>query len=190
MRLAGTLDAVVVVVDFEPADGRVVLLVVAHADGPALFLGGTIARWADAGWKVIVVRVTDDRWDSVDLSVAETIAANAAALHHSAALLGIEGVVEFGMATDVLGDASEVTLRGRIVREVRRWKPYALVSFDPHAMFGEDNHDHVKVAAASDEAFWTSQFDKHHPEHLHDGSNRTAVSSGGTSGAALRRSLT
>jgi hypothetical protein len=36
-------------------------------------------------------------------------------------------------------------------------------------MYGEDNQDHVKVATASDEAFWTSQFDLHHPEHFAEG---------------------
>ena len=33
----------------------------------------------------------------------------------------------------------------------------------------EDNQDHVKVAAAVDESFWTAQFDKHDPEHLATG---------------------
>jgi LmbE family N-acetylglucosaminyl deacetylase len=50
-----------------PGGGRALLLVVAHADDPALFLGGTLALWSRAGWRVIVVRVTDDRRDSVGL---------------------------------------------------------------------------------------------------------------------------
>jgi LmbE family N-acetylglucosaminyl deacetylase len=45
----------------------------------------------------------------------------------------------------------------------------ALVSFDPYAQWGEDNQDHIKLAAAVDEAFWTSQFPLHHPEHLAEG---------------------
>jgi LmbE family N-acetylglucosaminyl deacetylase len=150
-------------------DGRVILLVVAHADDPALFLGGTILRWADAGWRVVCVRVTDDRWDSVGLSEAETIEANAAEFRAAAKALGIAEIVEFGLPTDTLGDASEVALRERVIRQVRTWKPYALVSFDPYARPGEDNQDHVKVAQAVDEAFWTSQFPLHHPEHLAEG---------------------
>jgi LmbE family N-acetylglucosaminyl deacetylase len=63
--------------EITPGAGRVVLVVVAHADDMALFLGGTVARWCDAGWRVVLVRVTDDRWDSVALSEADTIAANA-----------------------------------------------------------------------------------------------------------------
>jgi LmbE family N-acetylglucosaminyl deacetylase len=60
----------------EAGSGRILLVVVAHADDLVLFLGGTIARWADAGWQVVGVRVTDDRWDSVGLTEAETIEVN------------------------------------------------------------------------------------------------------------------
>ena len=152
--------------DIEPGQGRTILLVVAHADDPALFLGGTVLRWADAGWRVVCVRVTDDRWDSVGLSVDETIARNAEQFRKAAAILGIAEIVELDYPTDVLGDASEVALRERIIRLVRTHRPYALVSFDPYARPGEDNQDHVRVAQAVDEAFWTSQFPLHHPEHL------------------------
>jgi LmbE family N-acetylglucosaminyl deacetylase len=152
-----------------PGRGRAILLVVAHADDVALFLGGTVAAWADAGWRVVVVRVTDDRWDSVGSTPEATIAANTAELHEAARILGVGEIVELGHPTDVLGDMSEVALRAEIIREVRRVRPYALVTFDPFSRFGEDNQDHLKVAAAADEAFWTSQFDLHHPEHLAEG---------------------
>jgi LmbE family N-acetylglucosaminyl deacetylase len=153
----------------DAGNGRVVLVIIAHADDVALFLGGTVAAWADAGWRVVVVRVTDDRWDSVGLSEADTIAANTTEFQRSCAVLGVSEIVELGYCTDTLGDASEVALREHFIRQVRTHRPYALVTFDPYAMYGEDNQDHVKVAAAADEAFWTSQFDKHHPEHLAEG---------------------
>ncbi len=153
----------------EPGNARVVLLVVAHADDASLFLGGTIARWADAGWRVVCVRVTDDRWDSVGLTPTHTIERNTAEFRASAAVLGIDEVVELGYPTDTLGDISEVALREKLIRQVRTYRPYALVTFDPYAVYGEDNQDHLVVAAAVDEAFWTSQFDLHHPEHLAEG---------------------
>ncbi len=154
------------IVEIEAGHGRVVLLVVAHADDPTLFLGGTVARWADAGWRVVVVRVTDDRWDSVGSDDASTIAANREGFDRAMAMLGVADVVELGYPTDVLADVSEVALREHIIRAVRAYQPYALVTFDQSAMYGEDNQDHVRVAAATDEAFWTAQFDLHHPEHL------------------------
>ena len=153
----------------EPGRGRCVLVVTAHADDAVLFLGGTIARWCETGWRVVVARVTDDRWDSVGLEESETVAANEREFRLAAAVLGVQEVVDLGYPTDVLGDVSEVGLRAHMVRLVRTHRPYALVTFDPFAMYGEDNQDHVKVAAAVDESFWTAQFDKHHPEHLAEG---------------------
>ena len=156
-------------VELESGAGRTVLVVVAHADDVALFIGGTVAAWADAGYRIVVVRVTDDRWDSVGLSENETITANVSEFREACDILGVAEVVELGEPTDVLADVSEVRLREMIIRQIRVHRPYALVTFDPYAMFGEDNQDHLKVAAATDEAFWTAQFDKHHPEHLAEG---------------------
>ncbi len=157
----------------EPGDGRVVLLVVAHADDVALFLGGTVAAWVDAGWRVVVVRATDDRWDSVDSDEASTATANGSEFEQAATVLGIHHIVELGYPTDTLGDVSTVALRERIIHAVRTFRPYALVSFDPYAMYGEDNLDHITVARAVDESFWTSQFDLHHPEHFDEVSAHT-----------------
>jgi LmbE family N-acetylglucosaminyl deacetylase len=153
----------------DPGLERVVLVVVAHADDVALFVGGTVAALADAGWRVVCVRVTDDRWDSVGLSEQDTIDANAEQFRRAAAVLGVAEVVDLGYPTDVLADVSEVDLRERIIRLVRTYRPHTLATFDRHARYGEDNQDHLVVAAAVDEAFWTSQFDKHHPEHLAEG---------------------
>jgi LmbE family N-acetylglucosaminyl deacetylase len=157
----------------EPGEERVVLVVVAHADDVALFVGGTVAAWADAGWRVVVVRATDDRWDSVGSDEATTVAANRDEFAHAAAILGVHHIVELGYPTDTLGDVSTVDLRERIIHAVRTYRPYALVSFDPYAMYGEDNLDHVTVARAVDESFWTSQFDLHHPEHFDEISTHT-----------------
>ncbi len=156
-------------VDIGPGKGRTVLIVVAHADDAALFVGGTVALWDEAGWRIVVVRATDDRWDSVDLDELETAEAASRELDAAGAVLGVDEVVDLGYHTDTMGDASEVLLREQIIRLIRLHRPHTLVTFDPYGMFGEDNQDHLKVAAATDEAFWTAQFDKHHPEHLEAG---------------------
>jgi LmbE family N-acetylglucosaminyl deacetylase len=150
----------------EPGRGRTVLVVTAHADDAALFLGGTIAVWSRQGWRVVLVRVTDDRWDSVGLDEATTIARNQEEFETAARLLGVAETVDLHEPTDVLGDASVVALRERVIRLVRNHRPHTLVSFDPYSVFGEDNLDHIVVARAVDEAAWTAQFDLHHPEHL------------------------
>lgn len=153
-------------VQFEAGGGRAVLVVIAHADDLTLFIGGTVARWAEAGWRVLVVRVTDDRWDSVGLDEDATVLANRLEFETAAGILGVAGIVELGYPTDVLADQRETEMREHVIRLIRTYKPYALVTFDPHGGAPEDNQDHLKIAAAVDEAFWTAQFDKHHPEHL------------------------
>jgi len=139
-----------------------------HADDAAAFCGATIAKLADQGWKIILVRVTDDRTDSVGLSIEETIQKNAAELRESARLLGIQEVVELGFETDRLADVPLGKLRERIVYLFRKYRPYAVFSFDPDGLY-ENNQDHVRVAQAVDEAFWVSCFDKHYPEHFAEG---------------------
>ncbi|MFM8846957.1 MAG: PIG-L family deacetylase, partial [Actinomycetota bacterium] len=76
------------IVDLSGGRGRTVLLVVAHADDPTLFLGGTVARWAADGWRVVVVRATDDRWDSWNTDEATTIAQNKQQFDEAMAILG------------------------------------------------------------------------------------------------------
>jgi LmbE family N-acetylglucosaminyl deacetylase len=163
-------DPVIVRPDDVPnGNGRTILMVVAHADDPAFFVGGTTILWAKAGWRIVCLRVTDDRLDSVGLDETETIRRNASEFRDAAAVLGIAEVHDLGWQTDMLGDASRVNLRERIIHAIRLHKPFGLASFDPYAMFFEDNLDHKVLAEAVDEAFWTAKFDKHHPEHFAEG---------------------
>jgi LmbE family N-acetylglucosaminyl deacetylase len=144
-------------------------VVVAHADDLAFFCAGRVASWADEGWRVVVCRVTNDDKDSVGLDKAETERRNSSELRAAASILGVSQIEELGFETDTLGDVSEVALRERLIRLYRRHKPYATLTFDPYGAFHEDNQDHIRVAQASDEAYWTAKFDKHHPEHFAEG---------------------
>jgi LmbE family N-acetylglucosaminyl deacetylase len=139
-----------------------------HADDAAAFCGGTLVKLADQGWKVILVRVTDDRKDSILLSIKETIQKNAEELRAAAHILGVREVVELGFETDILADVPLGKLRERIVYLFRKYRPYTVFSFDPDGLY-ENNQDHVRVAQAVDEAFWVSCFDKHYPEHFKEG---------------------
>jgi LmbE family N-acetylglucosaminyl deacetylase len=149
--------------------GRTLLLVVAHADDPAFFAGGVLPLWAKAGWRIVCLRVTDDRWDSVGLDEAETIRRNRAEFETAAGILRIAEIHDLLWQTDVLGDVSRVKLRERIIHAIRRFRPYGVVTFDPDSLFFEDNLDHRVLGQAVDEACWCAQFDKHHPEHFEEG---------------------
>lgn len=155
--------------DVPDGAGRTLLLIVAHADDPAFFIGGVLPIWAKRGWRIACLRVTDDSKDSVGLSVAETIRRNTAEFQAAAARLGIAQIDELGWETDCLGDVSRVALRECMVHAIRRHRPYGVLTFDPDSILHEDNLDHRVLAQAVDEAFWCAQFDKHHPEHLESG---------------------
>jgi LmbE family N-acetylglucosaminyl deacetylase len=144
------------------------MIISPHADDAAIFCGGTLARFVCDGWRVVLVRVTDDRYDSVGASIDETIARNAEELAQAAAILGVDEVVNLGFETDRLADTPETEIRERIVYMFRKFRPHTVFSFDPTDL-GEDNQDHVRVAQATAEAFWVSCFDKHYPEHFNEG---------------------
>jgi len=147
---------------------RTALAICPHADDAAAFFGGTLTKFADEGWKTIIVRVTDDAKDSVGSSLEATVARNTAELAAAARIMGVSEIVELGYSTDSLGDASEVSLRERMVYLFRKYRPYAVFTFDPFGLY-EGNMDHVVTAQAVEEAFWVSCFDLHHPEHLAEG---------------------
>lgn len=150
------------------------MIISPHADDAAAFCGGTLAKFAAEGWRLILVRVTDDAKDSVGLTVEETKQRNTTELHAAAEILGVSEIVELGYETDCLGDVSEVALRERIVYLFRKYRPYAVFTFDPFGLY-ENNQDHIRVAQAVDEAFWISKFDLHHPEHFDEGLEPFAV---------------
>jgi LmbE family N-acetylglucosaminyl deacetylase len=144
------------------------MMISPHADDAAAFCGATLAKLADRGWRVTLVRVTDDCKDSIGLTLEETRRRNTAELQRAAEILGISEIVELGYETDCLADVSEVELRERIVYLFRKYRPYSVFTFDPFGQY-EDNMDHIRVAQAVTEAFWVSRFDLHHPEHFKEG---------------------
>jgi len=153
---------------------RTAMVISPHADDAAAFCGATLAKFANQGWRVVLVRVTDDAKDSVGLTLEETKRRNTAELHGAAEILGISEIVELGFETDCLADVSEVALRERIVYLFRKYRPYAVFTFDPFGLY-EDNMDHIRVAQAVEEAFWVSRFHLHHPEHFEEGLEPFAV---------------
>lgn len=147
---------------------RTVLVISPHADDITSFCGGQSIKFVDEGWRVVLVRVTNDETDSIGLSREETIRVNTEQMHAAARIMGIRDIVELGYVTDCLGDVSRVQLREKFIRLFRQYRPYAVLSFDPYAQY-EPNLDHVVTAQAVEEAYWTAAFDKHHPEHFAEG---------------------
>lgn len=134
------------------------LVIVAHPDDVEFSCAGTIARWVQAGCRVGYVLCTSGE---VGISQAGMTRERAAEIREAeqrqaAARLGVTDVV-FLRQPDGLLQAT-LDLRKSLVREIRRFRPEAVVTGDPTIVWaGEDyiNHpDHRAAAtAALDAAF-------------------------------------
>jgi len=150
---------------------RLILAIIPHADDAAAMCGGTLPKFADQGWKVVIARVTD----TMRLATREeTESVNTQQFKQAARILGASETEDLGFVTDVLADTPLTQIRERIIYLLRKYRPFAVMSFDPYAPF-EPNQDHVRVAQAVEEAYWVSNFHLHHPEHLKEGLTPHAV---------------
>lgn len=153
--------------DIPAGADRSVMIVVSQGDDAATHLGGTIRLWSEAGWRVLCVRVTDDASDAHGLSADAAGSANLKEFRQAAAILGITETINLNYPAGTLGDLPETELRGALVGEIRRNRPYALATYDPAGAQAGGDMDRYSVARAADQAFGASQSDLMHPEHLH-----------------------
>jgi LmbE family N-acetylglucosaminyl deacetylase len=130
----------------------------AHPDDEAIFTGGTIARLAATGWRVILVVATQGELGigSTSLGTAVSLATQRAAESRRAAeILGVArlaflGFHDSGMLGDPANDApgafwssdTEEVATG-LARLLEEEQADALVVYDEHGVYGHP--DHVKV---------------------------------------------
>ena len=132
------------------------MVIVAHPDDIEFACAGTIARWTAAGCVVSYVLCTsgDVGIDRPGMSRAEATAIREAEQRAAADLLGVSEVVFLREPDGML--ESTMALRKRLVREIRRFRPEVVMTFDPSALIVSDeyiNHpDHRAAATAAVEA--------------------------------------
>lgn len=148
---------------------RRVLVFEAHGDDMEFFAGGTVARFADAGYEVTLVVATDNDKGSFELSADELRAVRDRELEGAAAVLGIRRVIALGYSDgDLAYDAPPRELRGRFMRIIREVRPDIVMTWDPFAPY-EGHPDHRAVATAANEAAHFAHFPNFYPEQLADG---------------------
>lgn len=133
------------------------LVVAAHPDDPDIGCGGAMARLAAAGYRVIVVVVTDGSEGGEDPTVPDEELRDTREREQRAALqeLGVTDV-EFLRYPDGRLEPS-LALRRTLTRLIRRYKPATVFAHDPtaHLFEGYINHpDHrASGLAALDAVF-------------------------------------
>ncbi|MBI5575481.1 MAG: PIG-L family deacetylase [Deltaproteobacteria bacterium] len=128
----------------------------AHPDDAEFMVAGTIARWARAGCEVTLVLLTSGNAGTHDAvftpgTLARLREKEARA---SARILGVRNVVF--LRQDDCGLIPTLDLRKELVRQIRKFRPEAVICGDPQAWFFDDryiNHpDHRAAGVAALEA--------------------------------------
>jgi LmbE family N-acetylglucosaminyl deacetylase len=109
-----------------------VLVVVAHPDDAEFWLGGTIARWTDAGVDVALCVLTDGGAGGFDPAVPRSAVPGIrrAEQERAAGLLGIGAVCFVGLGEGEVR-AGNLDLHRRLVRLIRRVRPDRVVTWSP-----------------------------------------------------------
>lgn len=103
----------------------------AHPDDAEFGIGGTLARWAAAGCRILMLVVTDGSkgtWD-YDLDPVQLIRIRRAEQERAAKILGAEEIAMLGHPDGEL--EYTMGLREEICGWIRRWKPSLVAGHDP-----------------------------------------------------------
>ena len=145
------------------------LVIIAHPDDAEFLCAGTVARWASEGWEVTYVLATSgDKGSHEEGMTTEKLAALREKEQRAAArVLGVSECVFLGYPDGFVEDTPE--FRGRLVREIRRFKPDVIVTWDPYRL-GHNHRDHrVTGQVALDAAYPLSRSHLYFPEQLEEG---------------------
>jgi LmbE family N-acetylglucosaminyl deacetylase len=132
------------------------MIIAAHPDDAEFGPAGTAARWIDAGSVGWLVCCTsgDQGGEDADADPLDLAALREAEQRAAAAVIGYEGVTFLHQPDGAL--ANDLALREQLVREIRTFRPDAVLATDPEAVFhsgGGVNHtDHRAAGLAAVDA--------------------------------------
>ena len=124
--------------------GRTILVVLAHPDDESLACGGTLARLADAGARIVLLCASRGEKGSVS---DRTLVANAdlgsvrsRELHEAAKILGIAEVLIFAHPDGDLRWADVPQFHVEIVLAIQRYKPDGVITFAEDGLYWHLDH--------------------------------------------------
>ncbi len=131
-----------------------VLVVVAHPDDETLMMGGTLARLAAGGWRVVVLSTTrgEAGWiaDRALATSATLGAVREQELRRACALLGLACPIVWDYPDRGLSALDPDTFTQALVRAMREIRPQIVVTWGPDGGYGHPDHlaVHHAVTAA------------------------------------------
>lgn len=146
-----------------------VLVVTPHPDDAEGGAGGTIARWAQQGRKVVLVVCTNGDKGTSDRNVKpeDLIKIRTEEQRQAAAVLGIAEVVSLRFPDQGLEDCSE--FREKLVRQIRIHRPETVVTIDPYRRYLRHRDHAICGRVTLDAIFPYARDHLAYPEHLQEG---------------------
>jgi len=146
------------------------LVVVAHPDDAEFGFGGSLAKIAKEGMELAYVLCTNGDKGSGDphITSAELAIKREQEQRDAAAVIGTTDVTFLGYGDGQLESSIEVI--GKIVREIRRFKPDIIFCQDPYSRIRHNHRDHRMAGQSTFDAVYPYARDHlHFPEHIAEG---------------------
>lgn len=147
-----------------------VMVITAHPDDAEFTCGGSVAKWAQEGRKVIYVVCTNGDKGSQDPTMtSEKLAQIREQEQREAArVLGVNEIIFLGYPDGGLEDTS--AFRGELVRLIRAYRPELVVTMEPYRRSIIMHRDHrIAGTVALDAVFPYARDRLSYPEHLKEG---------------------
>ncbi|MBK9314156.1 MAG: PIG-L family deacetylase [Acidobacteria bacterium] len=151
--------------------GKTVMVFTPHPDDDLFGCGGTLARMARNGNKIIIVIYTNDNKGSFDQGKTSERLARIRKAEEEAAMatLGIprENITWLGYDDGELEYAPQKQLCGQATKLIRQYRPDVVFSIDPGDLYERwHKTDHRMAAFMTLDAIRAAEFHLYYPEHL------------------------
>lgn len=145
------------------------MVIVAHPDDAEFLCGGTVAKWVQAGWEVTYMLTTSGDMGSKDPQMTREKLGRIREREQVAAgkVLGLKDVIFLRYPDGFVEDTAE--MRGRIVRELRRVKPWTVITWNPFRSTFTHRDHRLTGQAAVDAVFPLARDPLAYPEHIEEG---------------------
>ena len=148
---------------------KTIIVLIPHPDDAEFYAGGTLAKLAEEGNKIIIVTTTDGCKGSFEHTSQELAALRAEEATNAARVLGVEPPIFLGYKDFELDLLPAGTLREQYVHLIRQHKPDIVFAEDILELNEEVHPDHRAVALAASDAIQYAMLPLLYPQHRKGG---------------------
>ena len=116
------------------------MVILSHPDDESFSIGGTLAKYASAGVKVILICATRGELGIPNISPEETGKIREAELYAAVKVIGISDVIFLGYRDGDLISVNSDEIIFRLIEFLQAEQPQAVVTFGPDGISGHSDH--------------------------------------------------